>query len=233
MMRSPTFSLDIETRDLTGDQVAFESQFLKAHPSTKDPGKIEKQLADKEKKLIEKGGLTDSCEIASIGIHTRNSLPLVLHTFPFDETLEEEYCVQHRAYQNEREMLYAFYHEMSTACDDETEIIVAGRDFDFPKIRMRCVVNGVPIPSPLYPGAGNPTYDVLFMATRYYLTGKRFSVGLDELSQRLGVDTGDKALSGARVPEMIKEERYKEVIVYNGLDAYKNTECYNKMTCRY
>jgi len=228
-----TFSIDIETMDLDERDIEFEAKFLKAHPNTKDPEKIEKQLEEKAKKLETKGALTDTCKIASIGIHVPGELPIVLHTFKFEEDLTATYSIDNMACSSEKDMLLTFYQIMSISCDEETEIIVAGRDFDLPKIRLACVRNRVQIPPAIFPGAGNRVYDVLFHGAKYFLAGSRFSVSLDELSQRLGVDTGDKAISGAEVPKMIREEEFEQVIIYNGLDAYKNTECYNMMTGRY
>lgn len=233
LKKYPFFSIDIETRNLSAKAIEFEKQFLKPHPSTKDEDKKMKQLEEKARKLKEKGAVTDSCEIASIGIHVQGEMPIVIHTFDFHEDLKADYGMEHYPCVGEKEMLRIFYELMSSACDETTELVVAGRDFDFPKIRTRNVVNGVPIPEPLVPGAQNPNYDVLFMGAKYFLVNKRFSVSLDELSQRLGVDTGEKAISGAEVPGMIERGEFKEVIIYNGLDAVKNTECYMKMTCRY
>lgn len=229
----PYLSIDIETRNLTEEQIEFEAQFLKASANTKDPVKIEKQIADKKEKLKTHGALTDSCNIASIGIHVPGEVPIVIHTFDYEEDLSEEFHVEHLPCKDEKEMMHTFYELVSSACDEETVLVVANRDFDFPRLRLKCIQNRVPIPGPLVPGAGNQTYDVTFMATRYFMKGKKFSVSLDELCQRLGVATGEKAISGAEVPGMVDRGEFKEVIIYNGLDAVKNSECYEMMTGRY
>ena len=229
----PYLSIDIETRNLTADEVEFEGQFVKAHPGTKDKEKIEAQIEKKKQNLLEKGALTNTCEIASIAIHVPGEMPIVIHTFDFNEDLTEEFFIDHMPCTNEKEMMNTFFEIVSSACDDETELVVANRDFDFPKLRMKALVNRVPIPQPFMPGAHNRIYDVLFMASKYFMIGGQYNISLDELCKRLGVGTGEKAIPGSEVPGMVERGEYKEVIVYNGLDALKNSECYELMTGRY
>jgi hypothetical protein len=225
-------SIDIETKNLTNEQVDFESKFLKAHPSTKDEAKKQAQIETKKRELSTRGALTNSCEIASIAIHSDRGRAVVFHTL--DEVDLTDYNMNGCKYDTEREMLSAFSSLLDECCDDETEIVVAnGKGFDFPKIRLACVRNRVQLPEVLMPGAVNKIYDVTYIACKYFFVGNQMFMSLDELCTRLGVRTGEKAVSGAEVPAMIERGEHTEVLVYNGLDAIKTTECYLLMTGRY
>lgn len=230
----PFISIDIETKNLTEKEIEFESQFLKPHPSTKDPKKIEAQLEVKKEALVTKGALTNTCEIASIAIHSTGTGPIVLHTMDFHKDLHD-YNVQAEPFKTEAEMLGGFLDIFNTACDEETVIVVAGKYFDLPKIRYACLKNRVPMAEAVKPGALNQIYDVLFMGGKYFMVsgGSSYSLSLDELSERLGINTGGKVISGKEVPGMIERGEFEEVIVYNALDAVKNSEAYLLMTGQY
>lgn len=225
------FSIDIETKNLNDKEVEFETQFLKHHPSTKDPAKQKLQIEEKAQKLRTRGALTNTCEIASIAFYTDSTRPIVFNTLK-DIDLEE-YGMKGHYYETEAEMLAAFTEFVNETCDEETVIVVANRDFDLPKIRYACIKNRIQMPEIMRPEAENRIYDVLFMGSKYFMIGNTFSVGLDEISERLGVGTGGKAVSGKEVPGMIERGEFTEVLVYNGLDAIKTTECYLLMTGRY
>lgn len=230
----PFISIDIETKNLTKKEIEFESQFLKAHPSTKDPEKIAAQIATKTKALSTKGALTNTCEIASIAIHSAGTGPLVIHATGFDGDLDD-YNVKAFSFLTEAEMLAEFTEIFNVSCDEETVIVVAGKYFDLPKIRYACLKNRVPMAEAVKPGAPNQIYDVLFMGGKYFMVGggSSYSLSLDELSERLGLNSGGKVISGKEVPGMIERGEFEEVIVYNALDAVKNSEAYLLMTGQY
>ncbi len=230
----PFISIDIETKNLTEKEIEFESQFLKPHPSTKDPKKIKAQLEEKKANLHSKGALTNTCEIASIAIHSIGASPVVIHTMDYQKELEE-YNIVSIPEKTEAEMLNSFAQIFNDDCDEETVIVVAGKYFDLPKIRYACLKNRVPMAEAVKPGAPNQIYDVLFMGGKYFMVGggSSYSLSLDELCGRLGLDSGMKVISGKEVPGMIERGEFEEVIVYNALDAVKNSEAYLLMTGQY
>jgi len=227
-LKKKTFiSIDIETKNLSEDDLEMEQGLVKAATNIKDPAKIKANVEKKRTALVSRGALTNSCEIGSIGIHANGETPLVLHTFDFSSDIEG---IEHEYFSSEQEMLKGFNMFMDDVCTDETVLVVAGRDFDFPKLRLRSVMNNVPMANAMRPGAENTIYDVLFMATKYFMIGNKFSISLDELCLRLGINSGGKAISGKEVPGMIERGEFEEVILYNAMDAVKNSECYIKMT---
>lgn len=227
-------SIDIETMSLTDEQLEFESMFLKGHPSTKDEEKIKSQIEIKREELSIKGALKDSSSIACIALHMNGQPPVVIHSIGNNFNLVDEFGIETSFVSSEKEMIEEFSAIMNSICDSETEIVVAGKYFDIPKIRLAAVRNGVAIPDSLLPLASNPIYDILYIGGKYFLTGNKrhHDLGLDELCERLGVGTGGKTIKGIEIPGMIERDECKEVVIYNALDAVKNTECYRKMTCQ-
>lgn len=227
-------SIDIETMNLDANEIELESRFLKAHPSTKDPDKIKAQIKAKKEQLKTKGALKDSAQIACIGLHMHGQPPVVIHSVGSKYDLVDEFGIETSFVNSEKEMMHEFTAIMNSICDNETEIVVAGKYFDIPKIRLAAVRNGVALPGFLLPLTSNPIYDVLYIGGKYFLVGnkRQHDIGLDELCKRLGIDTGGKVIAGAEVPGMIERGEYKEVIIYCAMDAVKNTECYRKMTCQ-
>ena len=234
LKRINAISIDIETMNLDADEISLESKFLKGHPNTKDADKIKAQIQKKKEDLKIKGAVKDSCKISCIGLHMHGQAPVVIHTIGEQYNLLEDYGIESYFVASEQEMLEEFRAIMDNICDDETEIVVAGKYFDIPKLRLAAVRNGVKSPKSIIPMAGNRIYDVLYVGGKYFLVGnKRHNdLGLDELCERLGVETGGKVICGSEVPRMIEDGECKEVVIYNALDAVKNTECYRKMTCQ-
>lgn len=231
--RINAISIDIETMNLKDKEIELESQFLKAHPNTKDPDKIKAQLAAKKEGLKVKGALQDSSEIACIGLHMHGQPPVVIHTIGKQYSLLEEYGIESYHVETEKQMMQEFQSLMNNVCDDDTELVIAGKYFDAPKLRLAAVRNQVKLPCALIPMAPNRIYDILYMGGKYFLVGnkRQHDLGLDELCKRLGVDTGGKVISGSEVPGMIENGEEKEVVVYCALDTVKNTECYRIMKC--
>lgn len=221
-------SIDIETMNLTEDQILFESGFLSGRKGTKDPEKIKQQIENKINGLKEKGAVKNSSNIASIGIHTDNSRPVVIHQFPFTDDLDS---VDHVPCCNEREMLLSLTNLLNSCCDDETEIVVAGKKFDLPKIMLASIRNRVNYPECFTPGR-NKIYDLLYFGGKYFMVDNQaqYTVSVGELLKRFGFDREGKIVGGSEIPTMIENEQYKEVIIYNGLDVIDNTLLYKAMT---
>ena len=221
--------LDIETRNLTPEQAEFEGLFVKSHPRTKDETKKAAQIEAKKAELSEKGALSNSAEIACIGVYDNTlSAPIVLHTFDFNKRIEG---VDHFKFKDEREMLVELYSMLDVSCDDLTEIVVANADFELPKIRYRSAIkNRVKIPRIFIPHSPNPVYDVLYNARKYFLLGSEY-ISLDTLDKHIGGECSGKVISGKEIPNMIDEERFEEVITYNAVDVMKTRWAYLTMTC--
>lgn len=221
--------IDIETRNLTEQQIAFESQFVKHHPSTKDETKRSAQIESKKAALQDRGALTNSAEIGCIGIMDDTlSAPIVLHTFNFDGKIE---CIEHQGFENEAEMLKEFCNVLNTTCDEQTHIVLANEDFDLPKLRYAAAIrNNVHIPTVLLPNSINLIYDVLYKARKYFLLGNDF-ISLDELSTHMKIDS--KVVSGKEIPDLIDKGMFAEVITYNAVDVMKTQRAYLTMTCQF
>lgn len=225
---SPWVSIDIETRNLNQEQIEFEAQFLKSHPNTKDPAKIKEQIKKKKENLLTKGSCTNSSEIACIGIHAPERALLVLHTFDFTKELN---ALSHVPYKSTSEMLEAFSVLLDELCDQETVLVVAGKKFDLPKIRLEMAKLDLKMPEALLPWSNNPVFDVIFYGGKYFMVegDAQYNVGVDELLKRFGIRKEGKQITGAEVPDMIERGEFEEVILYNADDALSNSLLYKKM----
>lgn len=226
----PFISVDIETRNLTPEQIELASSFVKPHPSTKDETKKAAQIEAKKAALVDKGALNDASEIACIGFWTVSEVaPIVLHTFPFDKQIEG---VAHAQYATEKAMLEAYCEMMNDACDEQTEVVVANAGFDLPRLRYAAAIrNRVAIPEIIKPRSVNSIYDVLHMAGKYFLVGNgaEFGLSLDNLAKHCKIITG-KVVSGKEIPGMIDRGEYETVITYNAIDALVTGKIYQMMT---
>jgi hypothetical protein len=224
-------SIDIETRNLKDDQIAFESDFLKSHPNTKDETKKESQIAAKKNALVARGALTNSCEIACIGIYTSFDESVVLHTFDYVKEVSAK--TKHIGYSSESEMLKAFCDMLDNRCDEETEIVVANAGFDLPKLRLAAIRCCCKIPNIFLPQAMNSVFDVLSVAKKYFLvSSSTYAYSLAEVGCRFGLMDKDKIISGSEIPGMIDKEEFEKVILYNGIDAMIAGKLYMMMTGR-
>lgn len=231
MMKKYKFiAIDIETRNLTEQQIEIASQFVKPHPSTKDEAKKEAQVATKKMALVKKGALNDMSEIACIGFWTfTEPSPIVLHTFNFDKEIEG---VAHAQYESEKKMLEAFSEMMNDACDEKTEIVVANSGFDLPKLRYASAIrNKVQMPHMIKPGAPNPVFDILRVAGKYFFVGNgaERSLSLDELARHCNIIQG-KICSGAEIPGMIEAGDFENVINYNAIDVIATALIYKMLS---
>lgn len=230
MKKFPFVSVDIETRNLTPEQIELASCFVKHHPSTKDEAKKAAQIEAKKAALVEKGALNDASEIACISIWTASEpAPIVLHTFPFGEEIKG---IAHAQYATEKDMLKAFAEMMNDACDEQTEVVVANAGFDLPRLRYAAAIrNRVAVPEIIKPRSVNPIYDVLHMAGKYFLVGNgaEFGLSLDALAKHCQIITG-KVVSGKEIPDMIDRGEYETVITYNAIDALVTGKIYQILT---
>jgi hypothetical protein len=222
-------SIDIETRNLTNEQVEFECRFLKHAANTKDPAKQEAQIAAKKDALKTRGALSNSAEIACIGLFTIGIDPIVLHTLACKDRFDHGFTQE--LYGSEESMLHDFASILDTMCDDKTVIVVANKEFDLPKLRYAFAIrNKMQLPDILKPYAPNEVYDVLHVASKYFMIGSQpYQLSLDELSSRLGISNG-KIISGAEVPGMIDRGEHEAVILYNHLDAVITGQAYLILT---
>lgn len=226
-------AIDIETRNLTNEQIEIATQFVKHHPSTKDEAKKAAQIEAKKAALVEKGALNDASEIACIGMwDSSEQSPVVLHTFGYNKQIQG---IAHSSYSTEKEMLSAFCEMMNDFCDEKTEVVVANAGFDLPRLRYASAIrNSTAYPDIIRPRGINPIFDVLHMAGKYFLVGNgaEFSLSLDDLARHLGIISG-KVVSGKEVPNMIDAGKFEEVITYNAIDAVVTGKAYLSMTCQF
>lgn len=229
MKASPYVVIDIETRNLTPEMVEFEAQFLKAHAGTKDEVKKEEQIRKKKEALLTRGALAESADIACIGFYIQGMQPVILHTFPYTGVIDGVEC---QSYTSVYKMLPVFSEYLDVLCDETTEIVVARAGFDLPKLRFAYARNRVKMPSILSPKSCNPVFDVLHVFGRYFMVSSsaEYQVGLDEVTARLGIEGGNKIITGADVPGMIDQGNYEEVLIYNSIDVMKTCRAYLVLT---
>jgi len=229
MAKESYIVIDIETCNLTEEQIEFEKQFIKHHPNTKDPDKQMAQVEKKADALLQRGALTNSADIFCVGFSVGSEESVVVLNSRQVEFQDGN--VLAIGFPDSTAMLRQLAAFLDDFCGDGTEIVVAGREFDLPKIRFAMVKAGISLPQVLKPGSPNQVFDVLYIGGKYFMmgAGAEYSLNLGDLCRWFSIDEG-KIISGAEVPDMIDRGEHKEVIVYNACDVLKTRRLYEKFT---
>ena len=211
--------VDIETADPTPEDLEMEKRFMK-NGNLKDPEKI------RAKQDAIRGGLTDSAPIFCIGIKTPDKLAV----FSWGKlSREEEALLMSQGILgitavNEIDMMLMFAAYLNSLPENTRFITWNGEHFDLPKLRMKYAKYDVE----------NPKHLFYYQHTDLMLEFKKFSVadvfypGLEYAAEKLGVPF-HKALTGAQVPEFVRDGRHCEVILYNALDCLVEEQIARKL----
>ncbi len=223
-------TIDIETLNLSDDELELEFNLVKPNANIKDPQKKEKNINDKKRKIREKSALQDHAKLGCIGCKAGQTVYCFTSFGKMDkkeiEALEHAGILvqQHEA---EKDMLQAFNGWIDSETNEETEVVTFnGYGFDLPKIRLASARNSVQIPEVLLPG--QPGKDLMFYYSKYFSTGKSPFVSLSEVCIRLGICKG-KIGSGKLFPRMIEDCEYIEAIIYNALDCILTDKVYRRL----
>ena len=201
--------IDIETADPTPEDLAIEKRYMK-NGNLKDPEKI------RAKQDAIRGGLTDSAPIFCIGTKTPDRLAVFSwgKLSRDDETLLMSQGILGVSAVNELDMLLMFAAYLETLPENTRLITSNGEHFDLPKLRFRYAKYDLPIPRPLFQWKHS---DLMRVFSLFSVSDVPF-FSVEEMASKLGIPFY-KVLSGAQVPEFVREGKHCEVILYNALDC--------------
>lgn len=201
--------IDIETADPTPEDLAIEKRYMK-NGNLKDPEKI------RAKQDAIRGGLTDSAPIFCIGTKTPDKLAV----FSWGKlTREDENLLMSQGIcgvtaVNELDMLLMFAAYLATLPENTRLITSNGEHFDLPKLRFRYAKYNLPIPQQLFRWKHS---DLMRVFGLFSVSDVPF-FSVEEMASKLGIQF-HKVLSGAQVPEFVRDGKHAEVILYNALDC--------------
>lgn len=219
--------LDIETDAPPESEIQRELALWKPSGNARKEETIEKQRAEAETKIRERGALLDSAPVACIALITALGNPWVLHTLK--PSRQPANCLE-SGFESEREMLVQLRAALNSQCTPDTTLIGFNLiGFDLPKLRFAFVRNSLKLPFCLSPQADQPTCDVMRL-WRAYTTKDGPFFSLTEVAQRLGLLDGPKAMSGAEVPRAIAEGRHAEILEYCADDARMTAAAWQRLT---
>lgn len=201
--------IDIETADPTPEDLAMEKRYVR-NGNTKDPAKI----AAKQEAI--RGGLTDSAPIFCIGTKTPDKLAVFSwgKVSREEETLLMSQGVLGVSAVNEIDMLLMFAAYLDSLPENTRLITSNGEHFDMPKLRFRYAKYDLPIPARLFTLKHS---DLMRVFSLFSVSDVPF-FSVEEMASKLGIPF-HKVLSGAQVPEFVRDGRHCEVILYNALDV--------------
>lgn len=201
--------VDVETADPTPDDLAIEKRYVR-NGNTKDPAKI----AAKQEAI--RGGLTDSAPIFCIGTKTLDKLAVFSwgKVSREEETLLMGQGILGVTAVNEIDMLLMFAAYLDSLPENTRLITSNGEHFDLPKLRFRYAKYDLPIPSRLFALKHS---DLMRVFALFSVSDVPF-FSVEEMASKLGVPF-HKVLSGAQVPEFVRDGKHFEVILYNALDC--------------
>jgi len=119
---------------------------------------------------------------------------------------------------DEKTLLYQFSEMLNKWATDNTKFLCAhnGKEFDFPYLCRRMIINGLPIPGPLQISGKKP-WEVMHLDTmELWKFGdyKNFT-SLNLLARSLGIPTPKDDIDGSRVWEVYWKERdVNRIVVY-------------------
>lgn len=212
--------IDIETG--YADENAIEAQIKRWTPpgNVKDPEKIEARRAEAAEKIREQSALLDAAPITVISAKTETAT-VIFTAFQTSEKVEGVSILPANS-EKEMLMLFSIWANVSTAQDT----VIAGHNiigFDLPKLRGAYLRHRQPLPGILSIGMSsedrNPVLDSM-LKFRYFSAEHSNGdwVGLDVVAASLGVRQHKNIVSGADVPRLHAEGKYRELLLYAALD---------------
>lgn len=201
--------IDVETGDPTPEELEVEKKYMK-NGNMKDPAKI----AAKQETI--RGGLTDSAPIFCIGTKTPDRLAVFSwgSLSREDERMLMSQGILGVTTRNEIEMLTVFSLFLASLPEQTRLITSNGEHFDLPKLRFRYAKYDLPIPAQLFA----LKHSDLMKVFGYFSVSSVPFFSVEEMAAKLGIPF-HKVLSGAQVPEFVREGKHADVILYNALDC--------------
>ena len=201
--------IDVETGDPTPDDLEVEKKYMK-NGNLKDPAKI----AAKQETI--RGGLTDSAPIFCIGTKTPDRLAVfswgVLSQA--DDAMLRSQGILPVTARNEVEMLTVFALFLAALPENTRLITSNGEHFDLPKLRFRYAKYDLPIPAQLFA----LKHSDLMKVFGFFSVSSVPFFSVEEMAAKLGIPF-HKVLSGAQVPEYVRDGKHADVILYNAIDC--------------
>lgn len=201
--------IDVETGDPTPEDLEVEKRYMK-NGNLKDPAKI----AAKQETI--RGGLTDSAPIFCIGTKTPDRLAV----FSWgtlsrdDERMLMSQNILGVTTRNEVEMLNVFALFLASLPEQTRLITSNGEHFDLPKLRFRYAKYDLPIPAQLFA----LKHTDLMKTFGFFSVSTVPFFSVEEMAAKLGIPF-HKVLSGAQVPEFVRDGKHADVILYNAIDC--------------
>jgi len=115
---------------------------------------------------------------------------------------------------NEIDILLMFAAYLQSLPENTRLITSNGEHFDLPKLRFRYAKYDLPIPQQLF---RNKHSDLMRVFGLFSVSDVPF-FSVEEMASKLGIPF-HKAITGAQVPEFVRDGRHCEVILYNALDC--------------
>ncbi|MCP3663983.1 MAG: hypothetical protein GY696_16080 [Gammaproteobacteria bacterium] len=218
--------LDIETGAAEGAALEMEKSLLKPASNIKDPKKIEANLAKKIKGAEEKAALLDSAPITCVGGKTPYGIFVVTSfKYGFDDELFSagiDSCQE----DNELKLLKSLAEFVDSQLYDEETVLVTfnGYHFDIPKLRLAYARNNLEVPDLFCPG--RPHVDTMIRYCKYFTVNNVIMCSIGEVVQKLGITESGKLVSGKLFPELVKEGRGLEAVLYNVIDCLMTEQIY-------
>lgn len=222
--------VDIETGHASEAVIKAASDAWTPPSNMKDPDKIEQRRVEALLKIRDKSALLDASPIVCISARTEKEGRI------FNGINKKKYEVNHSdviSSGDERGMLEAFRAWLDEVTTDETVVIGFNLiSFDLPRLRGAYVRHRLRLPRILTPrlleDERQPAVDVMRLYLKWF-TAENHSeimISLDEVVRALGLPTYKDRISGAQVPEFVREGKIKEVLTYCAVDTMATLQAY-------
>ena len=222
----PFVTLDIETANPPEEEIQAELANWKPSGNVSKAETIEKQKSEAEARIRDRAGLLDGAPVCSVAIDSPLG-GLVLHTLKANPIPG----LMHLPANDERSLLVMLRVFLDGFTDKGTVLVGHNiKGFDLPKLRLRFLSNGLKLPAILLPSFEIRVDDTMALFSRFFLIGERPFVTLNEVVRRLDISENGKAFAGKDIPQMVKDGRHAEIIMYNLLDAKMTTLAWKKLT---
>lgn len=226
--------LDIETGHATEKLIKEEIERWEPPSNVKDPEKIEARRQEATVKIREKSALLDGSPIVCISARTEKVGRI------FNGINKKSYSINHSevvSSGNERQMLVDLREWLDGVSNEETVLVGFNLiSFDLPRIRGAFMRNRLRLPKILTPrlleDERQPVVDVMRLFLKWF-TAEYHSdlmISLDEVIRRLDMPRYKDRISGAQVPDFVKDGKVKEVLTYCAVDTMATLQAYLLMT---
>ncbi|MDR0645976.1 MAG: ribonuclease H-like domain-containing protein [Elusimicrobiota bacterium] len=225
--------LDIET--CHADQADIDAALAEYMPPAhyKSQAAIESAREEAFVKIREKSALLDRAPVACVAIITEKNKAVfscILDPVPVSRMPGLDADIFN--FKSESEMLLAMREWMDERTNELTALIGFNiRSFDLPKLRNAYIRSKIALPNCLLPNV-NQIYDVMREYLYNFTTekaGDRY-VKLSFVQSRFGLPAYKQSISGADVPDLVRDGKSKIVIPYCFLDTATTYAAFLYMT---